>query len=103
MQQTSLTQLERAPEQQIPSQQVSPAAQQVVPWLPVQRVWSQGQTLHWLLQQYWPATQQTPSQQVGLVESQQASPCVPPQKLAVGGQGTHLPSTHTCWAGQACP
>jgi hypothetical protein len=36
---------------QAPSQQVSPAAQQLVPWLPVQSVFSQGQTLHCPLQQ----------------------------------------------------
>jgi hypothetical protein len=43
---------------QAPSQQVSIAAQQFVPLLPVHRVLLQGQTLHWPSQQYWPLGQQ---------------------------------------------
>ena len=71
---------------QAPSQQLLPAEQQRVPWLPVQNVSSQGQTLQPLLQQNWPATQQTPLQQVGFVESQQSCPCVPVQGLLPAGQ-----------------
>ena len=46
-----------------PSQQVWPAVQQLVPWLPVHSVRSHGQTLHWLPQQYCPEAQQCPPQQ----------------------------------------
>ena len=56
-----------------PSQQVSPAAQQFVPVLPVHKVLSHGQTLHCLSQQYWETGQQT-------------RPSAPPHRLVPDGQ-----------------
>jgi hypothetical protein len=73
-------------------QQLRPAGQQVVvPWAPVQRDSSQGQTLQRLAQQNCPAGQQTPSQQVGWVESQQLWPCVPLQEVPPSGHSAALP------------
>jgi hypothetical protein len=66
--------LEPAGMQQMPSAQPWLASQQLGPWVPVHSVLSQGQMPHLLLQQNWPAAQQTPSQQVGFVAPQQSRP-----------------------------
>ena len=74
--------------QQLPSQQLSPAAQQFVPLLPVHNVLSHGQTLHCPLQQYWPL-------------GQQVARFVPTQAVVLLGQvARHCPLTQNWPGGQ---
>jgi hypothetical protein len=81
-----------------PSQQVSPIEQQLVPWLPVHSVWSQGQMRQSSPQQYCPEGQHRPSQQLS-PDWQQAERCDPAQRVVLLGQLlTQLPLTQ-CWPG----
>jgi hypothetical protein len=73
---------------QAPSQQVSPAAQQFVPLLPVHSVLSHGHTLHCPSQQYCP-------------DGQQVERFVPTQAVVLLGQVVrHCPLTQNRPGGQ---
>jgi hypothetical protein len=81
-----------------PSQQLKPAAQQLVPWLPLHSFLSHGQIPQSPLQQYWPLGQHVPSQQVS-PDRQQPLRFVPVQRVVFVGQvATQLPLTQ-CWPG----